>query len=126
MTIGNNSFVGNSVLICADSIQIGDDVLVSWGCTIIDNDLHSLTWAERALDVREWRQGRKSWDDVTIAPIKIHDKAWIGFNAIILKGVSIGEGAVVGCGSVVTKDVPAYTVAAGNPARVLREIVREC
>jgi acetyltransferase-like isoleucine patch superfamily enzyme len=54
--------------------------------------------------------------------VKIEDKAWIGFNASILKGVTIGEGVVVAAGSVVTKSVPAWTVVAGNPARVTREI----
>ena len=51
-----------------------------------------------------------------------NSKVWIGFNAIILKGVTIGEGAVVGAGSVVTKDVLPWTVVAGNPARLIREI----
>ena len=60
--------------------------------------------------------------DVIRKPIVIKDKAWIGFNSIILKGVTIGEGAIVGAGSVVTKDVPPYTIVAGNPARIVREI----
>lgn len=55
-------------------------------------------------------------------PIIIGDDAWIGFNAIILKGVTIGEGAVVGAGAVVTKDVPPYTVVAGNPAGVVKKL----
>jgi acetyltransferase-like isoleucine patch superfamily enzyme len=52
----------------------------------------------------------------------ISDFVWIGANVIILKGVTIGEGAIVGAGSVVTKDVPPYTIVAGNPARIIREI----
>ncbi|MBK8021791.1 MAG: hypothetical protein IPK19_10285 [Chloroflexi bacterium] len=60
-----------------------------------------------------------------MAPIRICDKAWIGFNAVILKGVTIGEGAIVGAGSVVTKDVPAWTVVAGNPARIIREFTED-
>ncbi|MCB0501084.1 MAG: hypothetical protein KDD32_00210 [Bacteroidetes bacterium] len=52
----------------------------------------------------------------------IKDKAWIGFNVIILKGVTIGEGAVVGAGSVVTKDVPDYTIVVGNPAKLIKKL----
>jgi galactoside O-acetyltransferase len=67
----------------------------------------------------------KDWSNVHHAPIVIRDKAWIGFGAIVLKGVTIGEGAVVGAGSVVTKDVPDWTVVGGNPAQVLYSISPE-
>ena len=52
----------------------------------------------------------------------ICDKSWIGFNSILLKGITIGEGAIIGAGSVVTKDVPPWTIVAGNPAQIIREI----
>lgn len=64
----------------------------------------------------------KDWSVVKTAPIHINEKVWIGMNAIILKGVTIGEGAIVGAGSVVTKDVPPWTVVAGNPARVVKKL----
>jgi len=67
----------------------------------------------------------KDWSVVPTKPIRICDKVWIGMNAIILKGVTIGEGAVVAAGAVVTKDVPPWTVAAGNPARVVKCIEHE-
>ena len=57
------------------------------------------------------------------ASVVIGDYAWIGGGAILLPGVTIGEGAVVGAGSVVSKDVPPYSVALGNPARVIKERV---
>ncbi len=120
--IGKNSFVGGSKLICADRIEIGDDVLIAWGCTIVDHNSHSLEWSERKSDVTDYYNGVKKWDHVRIEPVKICDKAWIGFNSIVLRGVTIGEGAVVGCGSVVTKDVPPYAVYAGNPARIIRTL----
>lgn len=120
--IGKRSFVGGSTLVCAESITIGDDVMISWGATIADHDSHSPVWVERQNDVREWLAGRKDWTKVKIRPVVISDKVWIGFNAIILRGVTIGEGAVVGAGSVVTKDVAPYTLVAGNPARVIRRL----
>jgi acetyltransferase-like isoleucine patch superfamily enzyme len=60
-----------------------------------------------------------------MAPIRICRGAWIGARSIILKGVTIGEGAIVGAGSVVTRDVPAFTIVAGNPARILRELATD-
>ncbi len=57
-----------------------------------------------------------------MAPIHIKDKVWIGFNVIILKGVTIGEGAVIAAASVVTKDIPDWSLAGGNPAKVIKEL----
>jgi len=62
---------------------------------------------------------------VATAPVKISNKAWIGVRAIVLKGVTIGEGAVVGAGSIVTSDVPPWTIVAGNPARIIRPLTDE-
>jgi acetyltransferase-like isoleucine patch superfamily enzyme len=120
--IGNNTFIGRSLLVCADRIEIGDDVLIAWGCTIVDHNSHSIEWSERECDVKNYYRGFKIWDHVRIEPVKICDKVWIGFNSIILEGVTVNEGAVIGCGSVVTKDVPPYTVVAGNPARAIRSL----
>ena len=120
--IGARTFVGNSSILCAQLINIGDDVLISFGVTISDHNSHSVVFEHRAQDVLQWREGKKEWTHVKISPVTIGSKSWIGMHAIILPGVTIGEGAVVGAGSVVTKDVPPYTVAAGNPARVIREL----
>lgn len=126
--IGERTFIGGGTFICIDEILIGDDVMFAWGCTVMDNDAHSLLTTERANDVLDWGKGilekkigfYKNWNNVKHAKIKISDKAWIGFNSIILKGVTIGVGAVIGAGSVVTKDVPDYAVVAGNPAKVIK------
>lgn len=120
--IGDRTFIGGSSIVCAEKIEIGNDVLISWGCTIVDHGSHATDWASRKNDVVAWGQGTKDWSRVKMKPVKIHDRAWIGFNSIILKGVTIGEGAIVGAGSVVTKDVPPYTIVAGNTARIVREI----
>ncbi len=130
IAIGDRTFVGGGKFVTINKISIGSDVLISWGCTFMDNNAHSLKWSERKNDVRDWKKGieenkigiYKNWQNVESAPIIIKDKSWIGFETVVLKGVTIGEGAIIGSKSVVTKDVPDWTVVAGNPAKVIREI----
>lgn len=132
VTIGDRSYIANGTkLICVDNITVGDDVLISWDCTIYDNDSHSVKFELRKNDVLHMIKSlentgelnsNKEWKDVLSKPIVIKDKAWIGFGVTILKGVTIGEGSIVGARSVVTKDVPSYCVVAGNPARVVKKI----
>lgn len=124
------SIGGGSTLICsqADGIHIGEQVMVSWGCTLTDTNAHSLDAEERCNDEWYWRMGSqagcpgllKDWTGIKSAPIVIEDRAWIGFNSIILGGVTVGRGAVVGAGSVVSKNIPPYTVFTGNPARFVK------
>lgn len=132
--IGCHSYIGGGTFISRSSIEIGNNVTIAWGGTFYDHDSHSLDYMKRRKDIddelNDIRNGRnfianKDWSDVNSKPIKICDDAWIGMNVIILKGVTVGEGAIVGAGSVVTKDVPAWTVVAGNPARVLKELKHE-
>jgi acetyltransferase-like isoleucine patch superfamily enzyme len=126
--IGDRTFIGGGSFICIDEIEIGDDVMISWGCTIVDNNAHSIVSADRADDVLDWKRGLdegkagayKKWEQVQRSKVSIKNKAWIGFNTIVLKGVCIGEGAVVAAGSVVTKSIPDYAVAGGNPATILK------
>ena len=120
--IGSRTFIGRSTIICAKGVSIGDDVLISWGCQIVDHDSHALDWADRASDVSDWYKGAKDWSKVPCAPVVIGSRVWIGFNVLVLKGVHIGDGAVVAAGSVVTRDVPANSLVGGNPARVIREL----
>lgn len=122
ISIGSRTFVGRSTIVCAQRVSIGDDVLVSWGCQIVDHDSHALDWADRASDVSDWYRGSKDWSKVPCAPVVIGNRVWIGFNVLVLKGVHIGDGAVVAAGSVVTRDVPANSLVGGNPARVIREL----
>lgn len=122
LSLGARTFIGNSTIVIASRVEIGDDVLVAWGCTIVDHDSHALRFSDRKDDVTNWHDGKKDWSHVEIRPVTIRDKVWIGLNAIILKGVMVGEGSIVAAGSVVTHDVPPYVVVAGNPARVVREL----
>ncbi len=120
--IGDRCYLGRSHLVCHTGISIGDDVIISWGVTIVDHNSHALDWGRRRHDVTNWMKGIKNWVGVKIAPVTIGNKVWIGFGATILKGVTVGEGAVIGAQAVVTHDVPAYTVVAGNPARIIRNL----
>lgn len=96
--------------------------MIAWGCTVVDHNSHSLRWSERKDDVVNWLEGKKDWTHVKCASVTIGNKAWIGFNSTILKGVTVGEGAIVAASSVVTRDVPPFTIVAGNPAKVVREL----
>jgi acetyltransferase-like isoleucine patch superfamily enzyme len=120
--VGANTFVGASTIRCAARVEIGSDVEIAWDCSIVDHDWESLVWERRRVDMRSWYTARKDWTYVPVAPVRIGDRALVGFGAVILKGVEIGEGAVVGVGSVVTKNVAPYTVVGGAPARVLRRL----
>ncbi len=132
VSIGNSVYIGDSKIICKNGISFGNNILVAWGVTFYDHNSHSLNHLFRQEDIRQTlsdfntKNGNylsgKNWDTVVSKPINIMDNAWIGFNAIILKGVTIGEGAVVAAGSVVTKDVPDYTIVGGNPAVVIKKI----
>jgi acetyltransferase-like isoleucine patch superfamily enzyme len=132
--IGDNCFInGGTNLISRSSIMIGDFVTIAWNVTIYDHDSHSLNHLERRADLEQQlsqaRAGKslitnKNWETVNSKPIKICNDVWIGMNAIILKGVTVGEGAVVAAGAVVTKDVAPYTVVAGNPA-VMVKVIRD-
>lgn len=125
VSIGKNTFIGNSHIFAAEEISVGDDVLIAWGVYLVDHNSHSVRFSGRRDDVDNWYNGTKNWAHVEVKPIRVMRRAWIGFNSIILKGITVGEGAVVGAGSVVTKDVPPYTVVAGNPARVIKELPPE-
>jgi acetyltransferase-like isoleucine patch superfamily enzyme len=120
--IGESCYVGeHSRIWSADSITIGDRVLISHNVNIHDNNSHSLSAQHRHLHFSQiLTHGHpQKLDDVASAPIVIEDDAWIGFNSTILNGVRIGRGAIVGAATVVTKDVPAYAIVAGSPAKII-------
>jgi acetyltransferase-like isoleucine patch superfamily enzyme len=119
---GERCYVGASHIVSAHKVELEDDVVVSWGVTIVDHNSHALDWNERRDDIIDWARGHKNWEHVKIAPVTLKQRCWVGFNASILKGVTIGQGAIVAAGAVVTKDVPPYTIVAGNPARVIRTL----
>lgn len=112
LVIGNRVDVGHDVVFVVNKeIIIDDDVNIATGVRFMDTDAHPRDASERIAD-------RPPPSD-EIKPVRICRYAWIGQNSFILKGVTVGEGAVVGVGSVVVSDVPPYSVVMGNPARVI-------
>lgn len=121
--VGSRTHLGGGALVdAACGIEIGDDVLIAFEVLIMDHDSHAMHFESRQHDVRDWMRGTKDWTSVVRQPVRIDNKAWIGARTIVLKGVTIGEGAIIGAGSVVTGDVPPWTLAAGNPARIIRPL----
>ena len=122
--IGDYSFVGENTRIWSvKKILIGNRVQIAHGCNIFDNNIHSLNCAERHIEyIQNISENIMKLFDVNEKDLIIKDDAWIGANVIILKGVTIGEGAIVGAGSVVLKDVPDYTLVVGNPAQIKNKI----
>jgi len=122
--IGDWCYVGEGSRIwSASSIEIGDRVLISHSANIFDSLTHPLQAAARHAQVRQiLEQGHPLDTSLDEKPVKIGNDAWIGAGAMILRGVTVGEGAVVAAGAVVTKDVPAYSIVAGNPAVLVREL----
>ena len=107
---GTNVFLGPYVTIYGHGgVEIGDQTLVSMHATILSSN-HAVPGREKVI---------RAQPDILL-PSKIGRDVWIGANAVILGGVKIGDGCVIGAGSVVTKDLPAYAVAFGAPARVVR------
>jgi acetyltransferase-like isoleucine patch superfamily enzyme len=115
LTIGNHTTIGYLVLFSvAQSVVVGDHCLFAGEIKVFDNNSHSLDWRQR-------RAGAALTPD-EVQPVRIEDDVWVGTNCLILKGVTIGRGSVIAAGSVVTKDVPPFSLAGGNPAHVIRSL----
>lgn len=110
--IGKNCKISSHTFIC-EGVTVEDDVFIGHNVTFI-NDMYPRSTAEGGA-----LQTEADWK---VVPTFIRKGASVGSSATILAGVTVGEGAIVGAGSVVTKDVPPWTIVAGNPARVLRKI----
>lgn len=123
-TIGDFTLLNGALIMAEERIEIGSHCLISWNVGIADSDFHPLAPNERLIDARAlapFYEGRPPRPPIRTAPVIIRDNVWIGMNAVILKGVTIGENSVVAAGSVVTKSVAPNTVVAGNPAIVVKE-----
>jgi len=122
ITIGNCCYIGERTKIwSAKNIEIGDRVLIAHNVNIHDQISHPLDSKERHKDqMHIMEKGFQEDHFLNEKEILIGDDVWIGFNATILKGVTIGKGAIIGACTLITSDVPEYAVVAGNPARIIK------
>lgn len=115
LEIGDHTTIGYlNLFSVAKSIQIGRHCVFAGEVRILDNNSHSLDFERRRINA--------PLEPSEVAPVVIEDDVWIGANCTVLKGVTIGRGAVIATGAVVTRSIPPYTVAAGNPAKVIKQI----
>jgi acetyltransferase-like isoleucine patch superfamily enzyme len=124
VSVGDFTLLNGALVMAEDRIDIGSHCLISWNVGMADSDFHPLEPAQRLIDAQAlapFLQDRPPRPKLKTAPVKICDNVWIGMNAVILKGVTVGENSVVAAGSVVTKSVPPNTVVAGNPAVVVKQ-----
>jgi acetyltransferase-like isoleucine patch superfamily enzyme len=109
--IGDDCGFSGTAIAASDSIRIGNRVLCGANCTIVDTDRHPIAADARA-----------NHEPAGTEPIVIEDDVFLGMNVVVLKGCRIGKGTVVAANSVVTRSLPAHVVAAGMPAKVLKEL----
>jgi acetyltransferase-like isoleucine patch superfamily enzyme len=114
LEISENAGISNSAIVCANKIYIGEGVNIGGDCKIYDTDFHPLEYKDRISNTH---------NKIKTAPISIEEGVFIGGGVLILKGVSIGERSIIGAGSVVTKNIPANEIWAGNPAKFIRKLI---
>ena len=122
--VGDFTLLNGAIVMAEELVEIGSHCLVSWGVGIADSDFHPLEPAQRLIDsqaLAPFFKNRPPRPKLKTAPVRIGDNVWIGMNAVILKGVTIGENSVVAAGAVVTKSIPPNTIVAGNPAVAVKK-----
>lgn len=127
LKIGSYTYIGSNTQIGAiENVTIGNYVIISNYVRIIDNNNHPIGPEKRKeMSLSGFYNKNWEWNNSSRKPIVIGDNVWIGEFVRVLKGVTIGEGSIVGANAVVTKDVPPYTVVAGNPAKVVKYLDKE-
>jgi acetyltransferase-like isoleucine patch superfamily enzyme len=115
IVIGNRVHIGyRNVFSAAKSIRIGDDTILAPDVQIYDSPTHPLSVSARLR--------KEPAPLLDAAPVVVGQNCWIGTGATIMRGVTIGDGSIIGASSLVTRDVPPNSLAAGNPARIIREL----
>ena len=122
--IGSEVYVGDGAIVSAwTSVAIGDGTLIAHGAQVFDNDTHPVDATERRAHFRSiLKLGPRREFAIGARPVRIGKDCWLGFGAAVMKGVSLGDEAIVAAGAIVTSDVRARTIVAGNPAREVRAL----
>lgn len=119
--VGDYCYIGERTKIIAEqNMWIGNRVLIAHDCNIFDNNTHPINSKERHEHYKEIITVGHPDVSLNSQMVRIEDDVWVGCNVTILKGVTLGEGAIVGAGSVVTKSIPAHCIAVGNPAEIVK------
>jgi acetyltransferase-like isoleucine patch superfamily enzyme len=111
IVIGDNTRIVGTCIHAQESIRIGNNCLIAGNCQIVDSSGHELSFDNVKNRIKTLGKTR---------PIVIEDNVWIGANTFVLPGVTIGEGSVIGAGSIVVSNIPPYSIARGNPAVVIK------
>jgi acetyltransferase-like isoleucine patch superfamily enzyme len=124
LTFGAFSLTNGTQFVCDEEITIGTGCMLGWNAVIMDTFRAPLDPVARrvVLERVPTSSPRRLLGEVETAPVRIGSNAYIGFDAMVLPGVNIGDGAIVGSRSVVRDDVPPHTVVAGNPARPVKRL----
>ena len=122
-TFGENCYANfNFTVLDICPVTIGDNVFFGPNC-MLATPVHPFRYQERNI---KYKEDGTAYDDEYAKPITIGSNCWLASNVVVIGGVTIGDGCVIGAGSVVTRDIPANSLAAGNPCRVIRNIRRNC
>ena len=121
-SFGENCYANfNFTVLDVCPVNIGNNVFFGPNCSLM-TPMHPFRWQERNI---KFKEDGTAYGDEYAKPINIGDNCWIAANVVITGGVTIGEGCVIGAGSVVTRDIPANSLASGNPCKVIREITEK-
>lgn len=125
VTVGAFTVLNGTFIICEERVEIGAHGLLSWGVVITDIALGApapLDARREALRAAAADPNRRLPPVLPPRPVVIEDNVWIGFDAVVGPGVRVGQGAIIGCKTVIHDDVPPYAVVVGDPSRVVRTL----
>lgn len=125
ISVGPYTCLNGAYLICHDRMTIGAHCLLSWGVVLTDSAIHpGVSVRGRRAVLQAAAQDSNRWLPAISKPrpVVVEDNVWIGFDAVVLPGATLGHGCIIGCKTVVTEDIPPYAVVAGNPFRIVRHL----